>query len=103
MSGGEGGGRRSRIAVMFSWPSSLSSPASMSPVLVGSSHTERAWRGQEWCHCREEGSPQICLRPQQDRFSPLSGGWMEASTLGCPGRPAVILAFSAASKVAREG
>lgn len=101
MSGGEGGGRR--ITVLFSWSSSLSSPASVSPVLVGSSHTERAWRGQEWCHCREEGSPQICLQPQQDCFSPLSGGWMEASTLGCPGRPAVILAFSAASKVAREG
>ena len=39
----------------------------------------------------------------QGSFLPLSGGWMEARTLDCPGRPAAMLAFSAASNVAREG
>ena len=103
MPGGEGGGRWSRITVLFSCPSSLLSPAPVSPVLVGSSHTERARRRQEWWYCRKDGSNQMCSQPQQGSSSLLSGGWMEARTLGCPGRPAAMLAFSAASKVAREG
>lgn len=34
---------------------------------------------------------------------PLSGGWMEARVLGCPGRPMAMLALSDARRVAREG
>jgi len=32
---------------------------------------------------------------------PLSGGWMEARVLGCPGRPMAMLALSDARRVAR--
>ena len=102
--GGEGGGRRSRITVLLSCPSSLSSPAAVPPVLVRSSHAERARGWQEWWYCRGRWvQSKLFPGTAQGSFSPLSGGWMEARTLDCPGRPAAMLAFSAASKVAREG